>query len=382
MRRWQLCLALSLLISVTYVPAADAALSAEEGAGAIVSGLLADAADNPVAGNVELYAWPTGRPVEVGQTLQLLPVGSDRAARDGLFEIAGELTPDLAELARLNGGYINFVLQAAAAGVFEETHFSRYVGDTPITAQEAGRAERPFEWRASPEEPAEPVRVRLQNTPEASTKSGDRPIHPMQGGCSGLRLIERHVAGTVIGELRAPDDTLEAFFAYGKRADSEIGVAGRGSHGPWSGSGSFHIANADDTAVTQWANSGQHLLVRSRFEYGRYEFTCPSGRREEVVPEKWMGDVQSEPTGVRGCAGAPERRRGKFGPNSDMKRNRENAARWEGAVGVFGASLTARSGYSKYVQGYWRFGPAHDHVLCGDDGPPKEAKHIYAGTSA
>jgi hypothetical protein len=151
MRRWKLCLALSLLASVLYVPAADAALSAEEGPGAIVSGLLADAADNPVAGNVELYAWPTGRPVEVGQTLQLLPVGYDRAARDGLFKIAGDLTPDLAELARLNGGYINFVLQAAAAGVMEETHFSRYVGDTPISAQEAGRGQRPVEWRAAPE---------------------------------------------------------------------------------------------------------------------------------------------------------------------------------------------------------------------------------------
>ena len=95
-----------------------------------------------------------------------------------------------------------------------------------------------------------------------------------------------------------------------------------------------------------------------------------------------MGDVQSEPTGVRGCAGATERQRGKFGPNSDMRRNRENAARWEGAVGVFGASLTARSGYSKYVQGYWRFGLAGDHLLCGDDGSPKEAQHIYAGPSA
>ena len=381
MRRWHLCLALSFLVSVIYVPVAEAAVSAQRGAGALVSGLLTDVADKPVAGGVEVFAWPTGRPIEVGRTVQLLPVGHDRAAKDGLFSVTTDLTPELAELARLNGGYVNFVLQATAGGVLEETHFSRYVGDTPIAAQEAGAARRPAEWRASPDEPAEPVHIRLQNAPEPG-KTSDRPIRPMQGGCSGLRLVERQVAGTIIGELRAPDDTLEASFAYGKRADSEIGVAGRGSHGPWSGSGSFHIANADDTAVTQWANSGQHLLVRSRFEYGRYQYTCPSGRREKVVPEKWMGDVQSEPTGARGCAGAPERRVGHFGRNSDMRRNRENAARWEGAVGVFGASLTARSGYSKYVQGYWRFGAAHDHVLCGDDGPPKEARHIYAGTSA
>src|ERR671934_155652 len=103
MRRWQLCLALSLLASVLYSP------------------------------------------VAVGQTAQLLPVGHARAAKDGLFSITGDLTPDLAELARLNGGYVNFVLQATSAGVIEETDFSRYVGDTAITAQEAGRAQRRVE---------------------------------------------------------------------------------------------------------------------------------------------------------------------------------------------------------------------------------------------
>jgi hypothetical protein len=82
----------------------------------------------------------------------------------------------------------------------------------------------------------------------------------MQGGCYGLTLVDSQVGYTVIGELRAPQDTLEAFFAYGKRADSEIGVAARGSQGPWETAGSFHIANNEDTNVTQWADSGQHLL--------------------------------------------------------------------------------------------------------------------------
>jgi hypothetical protein len=382
MRRWQFCFALSLLASALYVPAADAAVSGEDEAGAIVSGLLADAADNPVAGAVDLFAWPTGRPVEVGQTLQLLPVGHDRAARDGLFAITGDLTPDLAELARLNGGYINFVLQTAAAGVIEETHFSRYVGDTPITAQEAGVKHRPVEWRASPEEPAEAVTIRVQNAPDATTPSDDRPISPMQGGCWGLRLIETQVANTVIGEVRAPHDTLEAVFVYGERADSEIGISGRGEHGPWSMSGSFHIANSEDTEVKQWAGSGEHRLVTSRFMYDKYEHRCPSGRREKVVPREWMGDVQSEPTAIRGCAGAPERRLGRYGDNTAFNRDRERAVRWDGAVSVFGASLTARSGYSRWVHGHWRFGSAPLHLLCGDNGPPKMAGHIFAGTSA
>src|SRR5581483_11647104 len=203
MRRWQLCLALSFLASVIYVPAADAALSAEDKAGAIVAGVLTDAADSPVSGSLDLFAWPTGRPVEVGQTVQLVPVGHDRAAKDGRFSIASDLTTDLAELARLNGGYINFVLYGTADGVIEETHFSRYVGDTPVTAQEAGTAKRPVEWRASPEEDADPVRVRLGDAAAAKT-ADDRPIHAMQGGCSGMKLIESQIRPTVIGELRAP----------------------------------------------------------------------------------------------------------------------------------------------------------------------------------
>jgi hypothetical protein len=382
MRRWQLCLALSFLVSAIYVPAADAALSAEHKAGAIVAGVLADAADSPVAGSLELFAWPTGRPVEVGQTVHLVPVGHDRAAKDGRFSITGDLTPDLAELARLNGGYINFVLQAFAGGILEETHFSRYMGDTPFTAQEAGKSKRPVEWRASPEEAAEPLRFRLQEASAATTPAGERPIRPMQGGCSGLKLLGSEIAYTVIGELRAPHDTLDAFFTYGKRADSEIGVATRGSQGPWGLSGSFHIANSDDTHVTKWADSGEHLLVTTRFKYDKFEHTCPSGRREKVVASEWMGDAQAHATAIRGCAGAPEDRLGRFTAKTGFDRIREKAVQWEGAASVFGASLTARSGYSQWVQGHWRFGPADMHLLCGEDGPPKRAGHIFAGTSA
>jgi hypothetical protein len=381
MRRWQLCLALSVLASVVCAPVADASVSAEQGAGAIVSGLLADATDNPVAGAVELYAWPTGRQVEVGQAMQLVPVGHDRVTDDGLFRITGDLTPDLAELARLNGGYVNFVLQAAAAGVIEETHFSRYVGDTPITAQEAGRPHRPVEWRASPEESAEPVHMRLQNAPATSSTSGDRPIHPMQGGCWGLTLVEKEPRDTVIGELRAPLDTESAIFSYGKRSDSEIGVAGRAANGPWSLSGSFHVANAQEGEVTQRALSGEHLLVLSRFMYEKYEFNCPSGKRERVVPAGWMGDVHPQPTTVHGCRRTVEDNRGYYGAGGTFTRVKEKAVRWDGAVDAYGASLTARSGYSKYVKSNWSFGRDFRHILCGDDGPPAEAGHIFAGTS-
>jgi hypothetical protein len=204
----------------------------------------------------------------------------------------------------------------------------------------------------------------------------------MQGGCWGKRLIDTQIADTVIGEIRAPHDTIESFFAYGERADSEIGVAGKGAHGPWTASGSFHIANSEDTDVKQWAGSGEHRLVTGRFVYDKYETTCPSGRWEKVVPREWMGDVQSQPTTVRGCAGYPEDKIGRYGKGTEFNRDRERAVNWEGAVGVYGASLTARSGYSKWAKGHWKFGSAPMHVLCGNDGPPKLAGHIFAGTEA
>jgi hypothetical protein len=98
-----------------------------------------------------VFAWPTGRPVEVGQSVQLTPVGSGHAAKDGRFSVSGDLSPQLAELAAANGGYVNFVLEAASGGGLEELHFSRYVGGAEYAAQQAegGRDRKvKVEWRA------------------------------------------------------------------------------------------------------------------------------------------------------------------------------------------------------------------------------------------
>src|SRR5262245_19730568 len=141
MRRWRLVLAL-ILASVMAAPAAQAAVSPEDGPSAVVSGVLTDTAGAAIPGNVEVFAWPTGRPVQVGQAVELTPVGSDHAAKDGRFSVVGDLSPKLAELAAANGGYINFVLEAASGGDVEELHFSRYVGAAEFTAQDASSSRR------------------------------------------------------------------------------------------------------------------------------------------------------------------------------------------------------------------------------------------------
>src|SRR4029078_7300147 len=125
--------------------------------------------------------------------------------------------------------------------------------------------------------------------------------------------IEKQPGDTVIGELRTPLDTESAIFSYGKRSDSDIGVGGRAANGPWTVSGAFHVATAQEGEVTQRALSGEHLLVLSRFMYELYEFTCPSGKSERVVPARLMGDVRPQPTAVHGCRRAIEEKRGYYG---------------------------------------------------------------------
>jgi hypothetical protein len=375
MRRWQVLVGFVSFLALP-VPTASAVESSRTATAPIIaSGVLVDAADRPTPGQVEVLAWPTGRSVAVGETVQLLPVGHVSADRDGRFAISSDVSPELARLAESNGGYLNLELRALAGRSLQETHFSRYLEEAAFSAQDAGHRDKRVEWQAAPGENPEPLRVRLEPTTTAPNA-----IFPMQGGCEGnMRLVEKNPGQTIIGELRAPPDTQLASFTYGKRADSDIGAVSRAVGGRWGAAGSFHIANAQGTEVTQRANSGEHLLVRSRFMYHRYEYNCSSGRRETVVPRDWFGDVQSQPTAVLGCANAPEARRGHYGASTSFNREREKATRWDGAVDIFGASLTARSGYSNYVKSHWDFGREADHLLCGDNGPPWAAGRIFAG---
>ena len=50
------------------------------------------------------------------------------------------------------------------------------------------------------------------------------------------------------------------------------------------------------------------------------------------------------------------------------------------AVSVFGASLSAQSGASKWVTQKWRFGRLFSrYYLCGDTGKPTVSERVFAG---
>jgi hypothetical protein len=347
----------------------------------IAAGRLLDSAGRPAAGDVQLFAWPSRHGLEVGDTVQLIPVGRTRVGPSGEFTLRSGASPQLAALAADNGGYVNLEARALTGRFVQETHLSRYVAGASTGAySSAGGQNRDFAWRAGPDEAATPVTVHLD--PAASTQTMGNDTRPMQGGCSGMKVVDSQIGETVIGELRTPPDTDAARFTYGKRADSEISVAARGADGPWSISGSHHIANAQGAAVNQDARGPEHLQVSSRFVYDKFEYLCPSGRREKVVPREWLGDVTSQNVSERGCRNASDSRLGRFGPGTGFRRDKERAVTWSGAADIFGVSLSARSGYSEQVQAVWDFGDAPLHLLCGDDGPPLKSRRIFAGFSA
>jgi hypothetical protein len=205
---------------------------------------------------------------------------------------------------------------------------------------------------------------------------------PVLGYCSPSKLVEKTSTETLIGELRTEPDTIAAQFIYGGRADSDISVALRASGGHWSLSGEHHVGNSGGSAVTKRADRGQHLLVQSSFEYGRYEQTCYGKKHETVRSLGWRGgEVTGRPTAARGCSYARPDHTFRFDDDTAFDRDKERSVTWVAAASAFGASLTARSGYSQFVKAHWDFGKEPLHLLCGDNANPSNSSHIFAGES-
>jgi hypothetical protein len=377
------------LISLTLIAAPLASTSGaatgspEKASGPeIAVGRLLSSSGQPTAGSVELLAWPPAETQQVGQEVALIPLAEAQVGPDGRFSLRAPASPQLASAAAANGGYLNLELHALSGGKIEETHFSRYLApDTDFRAQDTDH--RQATWRARPDEAADPLTIRFQRSSPMRAQAVNGSVKlPAQGGCAGLRLLEKTAADTVVGELRTEPDTIGARFVYGKVADSDISVAMRASGGHWSLSGEHHVANSDRDDVVKKVSRGEQISVLSSFEYGRYESTCPSGKKEKVMPLGWRGGgLASRRVALRGCSYAPGLNRFTFEDNTEFNRDRERAVTWGGAASAFGASLSARSGYSKYVHAHWEFGSEPQHLLCGDDGNPSESSHIFAGQS-
>ena len=178
---------------------------------------------------------------------------------------------------------------------------------------------------------------------------------------------------TTIGEFHTGANT-KGSFTYGSSSDSDIGVGynyGRG----WSVGGSGHVGNSRSTYIRFNQGSNFHRQLRSTFQYVHWHLTlgpsCASASRwgqryQKVTPSSWQSGSELGPV-VKGsfCKSAAGRR--SFAPNSDFYRGSKRAYTYGAAAKAWGASLSATSGFSKFVDMNYHFGGNKKvrHYLCG-----------------
>lgn len=323
-----------------------------------------------------MLAWPDQEFARVGDEVTLVAVASTATDANGAFELRTAQTPALQSLAAQNGGYLNLVLRAAGEPTPTASRFlSRYfmASASPLDASSGSDT---GDWMARPAEKASPVDLVVAQPRQS------RPFEA--GGCAdSYKLLERRDAvPTVVGELQTPADTQQASFEYGKRADSDVSVAIRAAGGRWALSGEHHVGNSRTASVGKArAGSNFHGQILSAFDYGRYEHknSCVIGTEEVIRPITWHAESTERFYPSPGC-GPNSRFLHRFGPGHKFDRSTERSMVWGGAAEVFGASLSARSGYSEFVSSHWEFGTNEaEHLLCGNDDKIQRATRIYAG---
>lgn len=321
---------------------------------------------------VVAYAWPTNIPMSVGDRVNLTPVAWTETESDGRFTLRAAGSPALQRLASANGGYLNLSLEAASDDRRQPLNISRYLGNGTFASGGGPGGS----WPESPDVEAEPVVVRFDgDVSRFQASNAGTPYHPCFGEYD---IVETKKADTVVGELNTESDTTSARFVYGEgnHADSDISIAARPNGGRWSVAGTHHIANSDETRVFKEAVAMERLRISSSFDYHLLRDRCRNPS-ERVAPHGWRTGVTSVPHVVPACGGNDNSV--DYEPRSGFRRDTNRAATWGGAAEVFGASISARSGYSRYVTVEMVFGQRPIHTVCGDNAPPNRSNHVYSG---
>jgi hypothetical protein len=178
---------------------------------------------------------------------------------------------------------------------------------------------------------------------------------------------------TIIGEFHTGANT-KGFFTYGTTSDSDISVGYNYGKG-WSVGGTGHVGNSRATYIRFNVHSDFHHQLKSTFRYIHWHLTlgpsCAGSKRWgqrylKVTPASWQsGSAIGATVGGAFCRGSAGRR--SFAPDSDFYRGSRRSYTYGGAAKAWGASLSATSGYSQYVDMNYHFGHSKSapHYLCG-----------------
>jgi hypothetical protein len=192
---------------------------------------------------------------------------------------------------------------------------------------------------------------------------------------------------TAVGELHTASDSTGKF-TYGRTADSDIGVAFSDSGGPWYLSGSAHAGNSLSASVSLSAGANFGHRIISTFNYAQLWFVadCFEGNdlymgHREVEVDTWRGSITSD----YDWSSLDNHRNAYwniFGKGAGFSRTTTDFVKYSGAVSIWGASLTAKSGASTFVKESWTFGSAQNaHYLYGNDNTPPYAHRIFASNT-
>lgn len=400
---------ISALAATAMIAATPAPVVAAQPAGIRIPGQLINADGTPVAGRVLVFVSPQN-----SDQLDETPVGMAVVGKDGNYSITvpdREATVQL--VAAQNDGWVNFVVVAIFAdGTIQVNNSSGRMNarSTSYLSTRAGIEPDRVD--------AEPLRFVKSETPNGGASAQATGVDDQTFDISEFHLTRTLVSDvddkwgsvsptgaaatsgsfvlgtsdlwTVIGEFHKWKDT-SGTFTYGKRADSDIGGSISYDGTNWSATAAVKISNSASVAVTfSFPNNDTDTFgrqLRSQFRYVKEfnEIVGPGGYYNSwtsIRATQWNtgGDYNGkDKTNEDGhCDTRPNRV--SFGKNMSLTRDSLSAYTYSAAVTAFGVGLTAKSGYSTYVQSQWKFGNQYNtYWACGSNAMPGSAHIVYMG---
>jgi hypothetical protein len=380
-RKAVLAAALALAAPVALLGSAPATVTHAAAGTVLVSGQLRDAAGNPAAGSVQVYAWPLH---DSAITLPL--VGQAQSDGAGNFTVVATDPGKLAQLARQRDGWLDFIAVGDTPGHEGQWTFTSYI-DT------AGAAVRSLD----------PDSVSAQGLSAAIASAGHAPriridakqkvaAHTAQyGSCDNQRHAkapEKSSAWAIVGELNnAYNDGTSASFTYSREqtADTSFGVAMSSDGGDtWSIGGTTHVGDKGSlsfpTVTSRYARK-----LKTKFEFTKEQVRATSCAPWSVYVRatSWLLGTDSSTKQNGTLDKCDSSWVGGDNSGVNFTRNRNDAVRWNNGAVAFGVEITTQSGFSKDVSTVYKFGgpPSKKHYLCGPDGreSPVTAGRIFSG---
>lgn len=191
-------------------------------------------------------------------------------------------------------------------------------------------------------------------------------------------------AYTTVGELHDVPNFSYASFSYGQVADSSIGVGWSTNGGStWGLNGTIDISNSNQVKVTKSVPGtgnwyGYHQDALFHYQKSRQWYCVDWTNTYRILATQWDGGMQ-QGAYEGNYDNVPNQYTIKVDTYSTWQRISNNAATYSGGVTVWGARLSAQSGYSASVEAMWQT-QSQKGYLYGNNTWPSSSGWIYAST--